>query len=317
MPSSKLTALVAFDDANEVVEGLRAQTRDIELHAVTDPLQLPTTLERLQPNVVFSIKGPIFSAKHHKPIMDFPTVKWVEIGGSGYDHLHPWNRERLTVTNCAGILAPYLAETAMGALLTLNGNLLTYADQQRSRTWEQHQFRPLSEQTILIVGLGRIGQNLAKLAKAFGMRVLAIRRKQESHPAVDLLASPDELDHLLVQADVVSIHLRLRPDTKHLFDGRTLSKMKPNAILLNTSRGAIVQESDLIEALTSGHLRGAYLDVFEQEPLPIDSQLWNIPNVLITPHCSDNIHGWHLKFADHFAENLSRFVGGEKLHNLI
>src|SRR5262249_13356935 len=159
---------------------------------------------------------------------------------------------------------------------------------QRERVWRPQVFRPLAGQTILIVGLGAIGAWVAHNAKAFGMRVLAIRRQPQSHDSVDALYRPGDLSAILGEADIVTLHVRLDQTTRRLIDARMLAAMKRGALLINTSRGAVVDEAALIDALNSGHLGGAYLDVFETEPLPPESPLWRLENVLVTPHAADN-----------------------------
>ena len=315
MSTAKPDVLVAFDLADELRETLETLSNRVKLHYVTRPDKLRTRLEAIKPEVVFSIKGPNFPAKAHRPIVEVGSVQWVQVGGSGFDHLLPWDRERLTVTNCAGVLAPFLAETAMGALLALNGNFLDYFRQQQQSQWLPHEFRPLSDKTLLIVGLGHIGQLVADRAKAFGMRVIATKRRKIEHPSVDSVYCPEQLPEIIHEADVVSVHLRLNQDTERLFDTGMFAKMKHGALLLNTSRGLVIDEAALISALESGHIGGAYLDVFEEEPLSQSSPLWSMPNVLITPHCADDIVGWHRKFAQFFVANVNRWLRGDAMMN--
>lgn len=287
------------------------------IHYAATPEELVRTLEDYDPEVVLSIKQDSFPASTHRPVVEHPSVRWVQIGGSGYEHLQPWDDARLTVTNCAGVLAAYLAETVTGAILTLNGHFLRYADQQRDRLWRRFPFNPLSGQTLLVVGLGEIGGIVAGNAKALGMRVIATRRSDRPHPAADEIHPAEALPALLGRADFVSLHVRLNDETRHLINRDSLAAMKPGSFLLNSSRGSVVDESALVDAIERGHLAGAYLDVFESEPLPEASPLWGLPNVLITPHTADNIDGWELKFAAFFADNLERWLAGEPLVNLV
>lgn len=309
--------MIACESASTLRDELADRFPDLAISCVARPEELPEELQQQSPEIVFSIKGPNFPAKTHLPIMTHPTVKWVQVGGSGYEHLGQWDRSRLMVSNCAGVLARHLAETVVGAMIALNGNFLTYVRQQQNHEWLPQEFRPLSRQTILIVGLGHIGQRVADHAKAMGMRVLATRRKNIDHLSVDTLGQPADLTHLLGEADVVSLHLRATTETNHLFDADMISAMKPNALFINTSRGSIVDETALIHALVSGHIRGAYLDVFEQEPLPMKSPLWSMQNVLITPHAADDVEGWQMEFLRFFADNLDRWLADEPLQNLV
>jgi phosphoglycerate dehydrogenase-like enzyme len=147
------------------------------------------------------------------------------------------------------------------------------------------------------------------------MNVLATRRQELGHPSVDRLYPAEKLRDVIGEADVVSLHLRLDDTTRGLIDRSMIAAMKRGALLINTARGAIIDEPAMIEALTSGHLGGVYLDVFATEPLPPSSPLWTLPNVLITPHAADNSIGWAPRFAQLFADNLDRLMRGEKLVN--
>jgi phosphoglycerate dehydrogenase-like enzyme len=316
-PSIKPRVMVASELAYDLRELLQTEFPEVSFCYVTDPQFLASSLEQFQPQIVFSIRGASFPGEAHRAIVDAPYVNWVQVGGSGYEHLWPWERTNLTVSNCAGVLARHLAETVTGAMLALNGNFLTYLRQQQQNCWLPHEFEPLADQTLLIVGLGHIGRCVADNAKALGMRVIGVRREPIPHPSVDWLATPQELQDLLGEADVVSLHLRLTAETHRLFDAQTFSNMKQNSLFLNTSRGGLVDEDALIAALKTGQLRGAYLDVFEQEPLPSDSLLWALPNVLITPHSADDVTRWHRKFASFFADNLRRWINGQELLNVV
>ena len=219
------------------------------------------------------------------------------------------------ITNCAGVLAKYLAETVAGGMLALNNFLPDYFQQQQDKLWRAKSFRPLCEQTLLIVGLGAIGGYVADIAKALGMRVMATRRSNTPHPSVDQLFKAEQLSDIIGNADYVSLHLRLDDETHHLFDQTMLGRMKPGARIINTARGGIVDQQALIHSLKTNHIAAAFLDVFEQEPLSVNSPLWEMSNVIITPHCADNTIGYATKFADHFCDNLARWNAGASLHN--
>ena len=233
----------------------------------------------------------------------------------GFSSAHGAHVCRVTVSDGAGVLAPYLAESVTGAMLALGCGFLNYVEQQRARQWKPVAVTPLRDRTLLVVGFGRIGECVARNAKALGMRVLAIRGTPAPHPAADEMHGPDALPALLPRADFVSLHVRLNAATRAMLSREGLAAMRPGAYLVNTSRGPVVDEAALVDALRSGHLAGAYLDVFETEPLPAESPLWAMPNVLITPHSSDNIRGWPRRFAALFADNLERWRASEPLLN--
>ncbi len=309
--------LVLHDRPEDFRAPLAARFPNLAIEYATSGEAVPAALERLRPDVVFSVKQPNFPPADHRPAVDFPTVEWFQVGGSGYEHILPWDSERLTVTNCAGVLARFLAETVTGAILMLNGGFLRYLDQQRRAEWRQHYFRPLAGQTLAVIGLGQIGGHVAANAQALGMRVLGVRRSKTPHPAVDALYPPEALHQVLAEADAVTLHLRLDEKTRHIIDRAALAAMKPGALLINTARGPVVDEAAVITALEDGHLGGAYLDVFETEPLPADSPLWGLKNLILTPHVADSVPDWPARFAAFFADNLERWLAGEPLENLV
>lgn len=311
------SVLVLHDRPDELRPLLSARLSDLDLTFASAPDAVLPALERARPEVVFSIKHSGFPGAAHRPAIDFPTVRWVQIGGSGYEHFAPWDARRVTVTNCHGVLARVLAETVLAAVLTLNRGLLAHRDRQRARVWSPTRFRPLAGQTLLIVGVGAIGGELATLARALGLHVVGIRRGAVSHPAIDEVFPPEALHAQLARADIVSVHLRATNETARLFDARAFAAMKRGATFVNTSRGAVVDESALVDALRAGIVGAAYLDVFEREPLPAESPLWAMDEVLLTPHCSDNVDDWPLRFAAAFADNMDRWRAGAPLANVV
>ena len=309
--------LIAYERPDDFRDLLNARFPDLELVYATEAGAVLDALVRHDPEVVFSIKHPGFPGPVHAPIPAHPSVRWIQVGGSGYEHLAPWDAARVTVTNGVGVLAPYLAESVTGALVALGRGLLRYAEHQRARCWQPVSFPPIAGRTLLVVGLGAVGACVARNAKALGMRVLGVRGTPAPHPAADEVHGPDALMALLPAADFVSLHVRLNEATRGLLSREALGAMKPGAYLINTARGGVVDEAALIDALRTGHLGGAYLDVFETEPLPDESPLWTMPNVLVTPHASDNVLGWPRRFAELFADNLDRWRAGRPLLNRV
>ncbi|MBM3573846.1 MAG: D-2-hydroxyacid dehydrogenase [Alphaproteobacteria bacterium] len=307
--------LVCHATPEDFGDDLERSFPDIAFRYAAEPAAVMPAVEAADPQAVFAIAKLNFVQPTQRPAILHPAVRWLHIGGSGFEHFRPWDATRLTVTNGAGLLAPFLAETVFMGILALNGNLPRYGDQQRGKVWRQISFRPLQGQTLLILGLGVIGGIVAAHARGFGMRVIAVNRRSVSHPAVDDVYALDELPRVIGQADVVSIHLRVAPETRGLVDGKLLRAMRRGAILVNTSRGALVIEDDLVRALAGGHLRGAYLDVFAVEPLSPASPLWTMPNVVITPHAADNVADWPQRYARLFMDNLSRWRDGRPLIN--
>jgi phosphoglycerate dehydrogenase-like enzyme len=309
--------LVIHDTPEDFRATLDGRFPDVPIRYATNAAEVLAGLEAGRPDVVFSIKHSGFPGPAHRPAIDFPSVRWVHVGGSGYEHFVPWDPARVTLSNSLGLLARVHAESVMGAILAFNRGFLDYRDLQRRRTWAPATFPPLDAQTILVVGMGAIGAEVARLAKAFGLRVIGVRRGGARHPAADETHGPDALPRLLGQADIVSVHLRLSPETAGMIGRAAFAAMKPGAMLVNTARGAVVEEAALVEALRSGRVGRAYLDVFAVEPLPADSPLWDFDNVLISPHACENVADWGVRCAGFFAQNLARWMRGEPLLNVV
>ncbi|MBV6633950.1 MAG: D-2-hydroxyacid dehydrogenase [Alphaproteobacteria bacterium] len=312
--------LVAHTDPSEVSSVLSERFPDQAFEYVTHGSMVADALAAHEPEVIFAVAGPSFRRDVHEVMLNHPSVKWLQVGGSGYDHLpFEWDRERVAVTHCAGVLSQYLAETVTGAMLALNGHFLRYRALQSIAEWRPIPFRPIAGQTLLVVGFGAIGQRLAHNARALGMNVIATRNTPAEHPLADEVHGPDRetLLSLLPKADVVSLHLRLNHDTKRSFDAECFAAMKQGAMFINTARGRVVDSDALLAALNDGKLMGAYLDVFEKEPLPPEHPLWQAPNTLITPHTADNVLKFPAYYAEFFADNLARFKAGSELKNRI
>ncbi|MEM9145264.1 MAG: D-2-hydroxyacid dehydrogenase [Pseudomonadota bacterium] len=308
--------LIYAEEAVEILDHLAPRFPQERLLPVVEASALDAALDE-QPDCVFAIKGPGLPTESYARILAQPSVRWFHVGGSGYEHIAGrWDPSRVQVTNSVGVLAPFLAETCIGAILALNHGLIAYRDQQRARLWQGIPFRPLAGQCLLVVGAGAIGGELAQRAAALGMRVIALRRSEQPVEGAELRPA-EALWDSLPEADIVSVHLRLTPESTGLFDARAFQAMKPGALFLNTARGGHVVEADLIAALSAGQLRGAYLDVTAVEPLPPESPLWEAPNLLISPHSADGVDDWPLRFADLFAANLQAFRAGGPLTNPI
>lgn len=308
--------LIVTTMADELAEWLGERLPDERFLPVTAPAMLDAALAE-NPEVAFFISEAEFAGGHYNRAVRHPSVRWAQTGGSGYEYIGEWDRAQVTVTNGLGILAPYLAETAIGALIALNNGLIRYREDQRARVWEPRPFRPVAGQTLAVVGAGTIGREVAARAQALGMTVIGVSRDGAPRDPFAEMLPMARLDEALGRADVVSCHLRLAPETRDLFDAGRFAAMKPGALFLNSARGGCVDEEALLAALSSGHLRGAWLDVFRTEPLPAGSPLWEAPNLLITPHASDQIEGWAFRFAAFFAENVGRWRRGEPLANRV
>lgn len=253
-------------------------------------------------------------------------LRWISFWSAGVDgKITPQLLERkFQITTASGVHGANIGEHIMAWMLMFARDMHLHVRSQAAGEWRRSStmssVSELTGKTLGIVGYGRIGEGLAVRAKAFGMRVVALKRNPEAQydksVSVDHIYAPSELRQLLGESDHVCISLPLTPDTYRLFDAETLACMKPSAYLYNVARGKVVDEKALIAALQEGRIAGAGLDVFEEEPLPADSPLWKMENVIITPHTAGQTPYYFVRAADLFAENLHRYINGEALNNL-
>lgn len=253
-------------------------------------------------------------------ILQLPTLRWIHSVSAGVDHALESVRQRpdVLLTNAGGVYDIPIAETVLAYILMVAKRMPELLAQQREKHWKLLPLREVAGLTVGIVGLGSIGTEIARRCQALGMRVLATRRRPElGAPHVDRLLASERLPELLAAADFVVIAVPLTPETTGLIGATELHAMKPEAWLINIARGLVVNETALIQALMEGWIAGAALDVFAQEPLPPESPLWTLPNVILTPHNSWNTPHLNERQARLFLDNLSRYLRGETLRNVI
>ena len=309
--------MIHNDKAETLLEPLSRRHPDVEVSLCTDYPSLPALLEAHKPDALYTVRFAGTPGFPRPAILASPSLRWVSVGGSGTDHLAPWDPARLTVTNAAGVGAPTMAQYAIAAALHFNLGLPGFAAAQRERRWAPTSVASLEGRTILILGLGKTGQAVARLAKAHGMHVIGLRARPAPTPSVDRVEPVARLGELLPEADFLVVCVPLTAETRGLMDAAAFARLKPGAVLVDVSRGGVVQQAALIEALGSGRLKGAALDVFETEPLPADNPLWGRENVIITPHCSSVYEGWEQRSIEMFCDNLDRWKRGETLTNIV
>ncbi|MER8827842.1 D-2-hydroxyacid dehydrogenase [Mesorhizobium sp. M0938] len=278
---------------------------------------LPDLIERTAAEVVYSVRFDGTPRFPRQALVESRTVKWVSVGGSGTDHLGYWDPKRLMVTNAAGVAAGMLAEYALGAMLSFSLDLRSFARRQQARSWTGGRVEPIEGKTVLIIGLGKTGTAVARRAHAMGMNTLGIRARPKAMAYLDEVHGPDALHALLGRADFVVCCVPLLSSTRGLLDHAAFSAMKPSAVLVDISRGGVVEEAALLAALDGNRLKGAALDVFTTEPLPADHPLWGYDSVIVTPHCAAVYEGWDVKSVQMFADNLARYRSGEPLNNVV
>jgi phosphoglycerate dehydrogenase-like enzyme len=249
-----------------------------------------------------------------------PSLRWVHTVTAGIDHvltaLSP-DREVL-ITNAAGVFDVPIAETVLAYILLFAKRMPELLAQQRERTWRLLRLQEVAGATVGILGMGGIGTEVARRCKALGMRVLAVRRHPEQgSPCVDEMMGHERLTELLAAAHYVVIALPATSETRGLLGPTELAAMRPDGVLINVARGAILDQDALYGVLAAGRIGGAALDVFEEEPLPETSPLWALPNVIITPHNSWSTPYLKTREVDLFLDNLQRYVTGESLLNVV
>jgi phosphoglycerate dehydrogenase-like enzyme len=253
-----------------------------------------------------------------------PGLRWVQATSAGAGEqvgaagLSREELERVTVTSAAGVHAGPLAEWALLGLLAFAKDLPRLLDDQHAHRWGHYPVGELSGRTLLIVGLGQIGEEVARLAAAFGMRVIGVNRSGTADSRdVHEIHRTAELNQCLPEADAIVISAPLTDETRGLIDAAAIARCKPGTILVNVGRGGVVDEAAMIEALRSGRLAGAALEVFAREPLPADSPLWDLPNVLVSPHTAGLSVREDERIVSLFVENLGRYLRGQPLRNRV
>ena len=224
------------------------------------------------------------------------------------------------LTNGRGVFGRVLGEWAIAAMLFFAKGLRRLVKQQEEGVWEQFDIEELYGKTLGIVGYGEIGRAAAARAKPFGMRIAAIRRKpalSQSDPLLDAVHSPDRLHDLLREADYVLLSAPNTRETKGMIGERELAAMKESAVLINVGRGPLIDEAALIDVLRHNRIRGAALDVFNQEPLPAGHPFYELKNVLLSPHAADHFSGWIEAAIRMFVRNFDHYVKGEPLENIV
>ena len=268
-----------------------------------------------------------------------PKLKWVQMHAAGVDSLldHPIMKSDVLLTTTSGIHATPIAEYVFASILAFNRRVPQMLYYQSRREWPQGRWnlfaRPeLRDSTLGIVGYGSIGREVGRIAGCFGMRVVAIKRSvsqmrdvgyavqgtgDREGALLDRAFPPERLSEMLSLCDYVVVAVPLTPETRKLIGEAELRAMKASAYLVNISRGGTVDEAALIRALREGWIAGAGLDVFEEEPLPSDSPLYDLENIILSPHVSGFTLRYDERASDLFAENLRRYLAGEPLLNLV
>ena len=255
------------------------------------------------------------------PLELSPHLQWLQTTSAGVgDRVKQLSLDEsdVIITTASGVHARPLAEFVFAALLSHTKRLRHLQAEQQIHHWERFCTRELHGQTMAIIGFGRIGREIAHIARCFGMTIWVMARDNSPSRAatldVDQLFNRAELEHMLAGADCLVLCAPHTPETERMLARDELEALKPGAVLINVARGALIDEEALIELLEAGRIGLAALDVFQTEPLPADSLLWKLPNVLVSPHSASTADTENAKLADRFIENLRYFLTGALQH---
>lgn len=248
------------------------------------------------------------------------ALKWIQAASAGVDQLlfPELVESHVVLTNARGVFDAGIAEHVLGVMLLFAKDLRRAVDRQRRREWAPGDTETLEARRLLVVGVGPVGRAIGKAARGFGMLVRGMGRTTRPGDQVfGTIMGVDELHDGLGWADYVVDVLPATERTRGLFDADAFAAMNPWTRFVNVGRGSTVDEPALVEALRSGGIAAAALDVFEAEPLPHDSPLWDLPNVVITPHVAGDFAGWREAVMEVFVENLERYLTGNPLRNVV
>jgi len=252
-----------------------------------------------------------------KELLDkLPSLKWIQVFQTGVEHLplQELDNRNITLTNVSGIYGNAISEYVMSIILYYIKELPRFIENKKSHTWDRTILpEEANEKKLLILGAGIIGKAVAEKAKAFGMYVIGVNSSGESRPYFDEMYALSEMDEVLCRSDVVVSLLPVTNETYQCIGKVQFSLMKDSAYFINVGRGELIDEDALIESLKSKGLRGAALDVFQQEPLPEDHPFWEVENLIITPHLSGKTVYFYKRCIDIFLENLNRYQNKKQL----
>lgn len=247
---------------------------------------------------------------------DSNNLRWIQTWSAGVNNLplEELEKNNVFLTSANGVHAYPISETIFGLMLALTRKIHTYVRNQEEKKWHHsHMNQEIHKKTIGIIGAGAIGCETAKIAKAFGMKVIGVRHSGKEEQHFDEMHTAEKLDDILPHCDYIVITLPLTDETHSLFSASQFKRMKNTAFLINIGRGEILVEQDLISALKEGEIAGAGLDVFEKEPLQESSPLWEMENVIITPHTSGSTEYYDERVInDILVPNLKEYLEGKK-----
>lgn len=282
--------------------------------------EVPLVLERVRDADIVLLNKTLFPKEAFAAA---PKLRYIGVLATGYNivDIDEAKKRQVAVTNVPAYASVSVSQMTMALLLELTNRVGHHSQQVHQGRWakgpdwcfQDYPMVELAGKTLGIIGYGNIGRDVARKARAFDMEILATSRSPVREDGVRQV----ELEELLRRSDVVSLHCPLFPETRGIINRDTLALMKPGAFLINTSRGPLIREDDLIEALKEGRIAGAALDVVELEPLPADSALLNTPNLILTPHLSWATKEARIRLLDIALQNMQAFFEGEMLNRIV
>ncbi|MBI1282508.1 MAG: D-2-hydroxyacid dehydrogenase [Anaerolineaceae bacterium] len=337
MTVSKLTVLIASYLEPELVDQIRREVPQVEVIYRPDLLGVPRyiadhngpisrTEEQEAEWQSLLAQADIFFDFDHTHVKDLPKLapklKWIQATSAGIGQFVKQNGYDQTgwiMTTASGVHARPLAEFVIQSMLFFARDFEYLQREKAVHHWARNCTTELAGKTLAIIGLGKIGREAARLAKAFDVRVIGNRRNLDdaTMPNVDELYPPDELTPLLTQANYLLLSTPHTPETEGMIGAEQIAQLPKGAVIINIARGAVMDYAAMTEALQNGHLRGASLDVFATEPLPADDPLWDMSNVIISPHSASTADTENAKITRLFCDNLKRYLAGEPLQNVL
>ena len=286
---------------------------------IPDTKSLEDQIAKLDILVTYGISNKLFNKRSNR-------LKWIHVGASGIDDnlFDDLIKSRVMITNAKGINSNAVTEFIISQMMyfaKLVGDCNQFKQSKQWNQWElARETKMLSDSTLGIIGYGEIGKNLSRKAKSFGMKVIATRRLQkhtEKKKFVDFLLPTSKIEKIFKKSDYLSVACPLTPQTNGMINKKLLNLMKKSSVFINTSRGRIVNETDLIDILKKKQIKGAALDVFAQEPLDSNSELFRLENVFLSPHISGNFSGYQENMIIQFGEMLNKYLDNKTLKNRV
>ena len=262
-----------------------------------------------------------FPSGHYRDLAAVsPRLRWLQSTSAGIGQMVKrvgLDQTDITFTTASGVHARPLADFCLMAMLMFAKNYGWMERDKKAKRWERYCGEELTGKTLAIVGVGRVGQEVARHGKRMDMRVIGMRRSAAPVPDVDKVFDRAELHAMLREADFLVLAAPHTPDTEGIIGEAELALLKPSAVLINIGRGALVDEDALIHALQEKRFAGAALDVAREEPPPQDSPLWDMPNVILSPHSASTVTQENVRITDIFCDNLRRYLNGQPLRNIL